>query len=79
MVGDFDRCLQAIIIATTCRRTNFAIIACVLADFGITYVQDLAFSVSQAVMLGQDRLVAGKLTAFAVANVSVVWIVCASL
>jgi len=61
-------------------RTNFVDLACVRVVFGITYAQDLAFSVSHATMLGQDRSVVVRLTAFATANVSVarVWIIRAS-
>ena len=79
-VGDFDRSLQSIVVATGRRRTIFVNLACIDVVFGVTYAQDLVFSVSQATMLGQDRSVAGQLTAFAMANVSVgrVWIICAS-
>ena len=79
-VGDFDRSLQSTIVAIGHRCTISVNLACVSVVFGITYAHDLAFSVSQATTLGQDRSVAGQLTAFAMANVLVgrVWVICAS-
>ena len=80
-VGDFDRSLQSLIVFIRRCRTIFVNLACVRVVFGITYAQDLAFSLSRATMLGQDCSVRGQLTAFAMANpwVGRVWIICASL